>query len=152
MIIGQTVWYRISEDDAVKTNKRRDDADSFMDYLLQLGSMTEPLESFLLNPGFVRHYGPDLEAGTLLPATVVKAYSVYEYDPEEEEDISWAKKTFSGVADIQVHLPGNDILWVEQALEDRTPTDFEQIYPGAPVTVLPAPGLFTCSSPADLLN
>lgn len=150
MMIGQTVWYRISESDANNMNKRRGDMDDFLDHLLELGSLATSLEAYLLNPGFIRHYGRDLTTGDLLPAIVIKPYSMADQSVKAGDD--WAKKSFSGFADLQVHLPGNDLLWVPMAQEDKIPVEYVQLAPGSSITVLPAHGKFTCSSPAELIS
>lgn len=142
MNIGQTVWYRLDDDDADGMNERR-----------------EELAGALNVPGYIARIGAHLEPGMLLPAEVVACYTVQEaverlhpddvdnlYDPE---DLRQPHITFSGFADIRVKLPGNDTLWLPWTQQDRQCKAVQGR--GHGTTSMPRKGLFTTSAPAELL-
>lgn len=95
----------------------------------------------------------NVKAGELYPALVIRAYSVSErVSSEETNDTYWADKSFSGVCDIRVLLPGigND-LWVPEAEHDDYPVqEVKPLHPG-PVNVLPGLGKFMTVQPTDLI-
>jgi hypothetical protein len=151
MIPGQTVFYRITYGQAEKVNKRRKDAEKFRELLSLLPDRQEILRDFL-SSGFVVHYGSPVKGGELLPAVVVRAYSALErehIDPSSNGPSGWARKAFSGVADIRVILPGNDDLWVPGAQLDMSP--ISSTSKGQGVTAIPEFGKFVSSAPATLI-
>lgn len=140
MNIGQTVFYRISREDAEAVNRRREPA------------------SLRLRTGSQWHVGDTVEVGELLPACVVRCYSQAETGHDQFGDpvTTWEGSAgdinmfFSGIADIRVILPGNDVLYVHHAAEDMSPL-FSPSGKGHGNTALPDFGKFTQSSPGSLL-
>lgn len=139
MNIGSTVWYRLTEEDAEKVNRWRNTASKYRS------------SKGFCSTGCQEHFGNRVNAGELLPATVVRCYSaaamgheVYGFPAAPD-----AVKDFSGVAGIRVLLPGNDVLYVPKAKMDMNPVSDETM--GHGVTSLPAHGMFTASIPAPLL-
>lgn len=157
MIQGMTVFYRLKHSEAEKVNKRRADAEKFRkmmagltDFQLDI-DVVDILKEFLVS-GYVVHYGEEVKGGVLLPAQVIRAYSVTERgtnDPDSGGPQSWANKAFSGIADLKVSLPGNDFLWVPQAKMDRAPRSHTGT--GQGVTAMPDYGMFVTTPPAQLI-
>lgn len=141
MQIGQQVYYRVSAKDAEKVNRWRRRA---------AGNLVQHQQE---DNGKQIHFGMEIETGQLLPATVVVAYNAEQKGFARGHDyISGTdrKLSFSGVADIRVLLPGNDVLFVPGAVEDKSPSisyDF-----GHGITALPDYGMFTQCQPAELLG
>ena len=89
----------------------------------------------------------------IFPATVVTCYSAgtighNSFGEKVEQD---SYKIFSGVADLNVHLPGK-ILYVHNAKEDVSPTVLPEGLYGHGVTPIPRYGMYTQASPAPLLS
>lgn len=140
MQIGQTVYYRLSRTGAEVVNRRRD---------LAYVRMSERHE----NDGMQIHFGTRVEEGQLLPATVVVAYNAHDkgyHGGREHIDGTDTRFNFSGVADIRVLLPGNDVLFVQNAVEDTNCLVDDSM--GHGITALPGYGMFTQSQPAPLLS
>lgn len=169
MNIGQTVFYRLSAQDAEKVNKQRKDALEFHKKLAHAlehmphSSYAMELEIFvpLLGSGYQRHHGLPVEEGMLLPAEVVICYTAAEkgyvgdgrdtpIPLDEEEAKKQLSQDFSGVAALRVSLPGNDVLFVPEAVEDINP-EIERER-GCGITAIPKMGMFTTAVPADLLG
>ena len=89
--------------------------------------------------------GKKVEAGQIFPALVITAFSTFDRVPIEEiHDSSWARKTFSGVADLKVFLPGSADLWVSEAELDESPVPAPQeLQISSSLLVYPAHGKFT---------
>lgn len=141
MQIGQTVYYRVSAEDAEKVNRRRSHA---------LASLSKHQRK---SDGTQIHFGMEIETGQLLPATVVVAYSAEQKGFARGHDyVSGTDRSlsFSGVADIRVLLPGNDVLFVQNAVEDTNCLVDDSM--GHGITALPGYGMFTQSQPAPLLS
>lgn len=83
--LGDTVLYRITQEDADQINRRRADAAANMPVIRH--SKT----------GYMAHYGLEVTAGHQLPAFIICIDNQ--------------------VADLQVGLPGNDILWAPRRRE-----------------------------------
>lgn len=172
MIPGATVWYRVSDEDAEQIYKRRNDAEEFFQRLADIREnfpgahwMDSPDLMAILIPvldsGFQRHFGDVVGPDELLPAEVVRCYTLEEMDPQhnglkewgfdfDEHHYSQAHLMWSGIADIRVSLPGNDVLYVSQAAVDRNCTPSQGR--GHGITSLPAQGRFTTMAPAELLQ
>lgn len=140
MMQGQTVWYRLTEENVQDVNFSRS--------LRAVSSHEMEPEDPIIPAHHPIFHGIPVEDGQIFPAEVIRVYSVYETDKIQEND--WAKRTFSGVADLKVSLPGNDFLYVPVAEEDKDSKEYESN--GVGITVIPARGKFTCSSPAELIN
>lgn len=141
MHIGQMVYYRVSREDADAVNRRRAHAYANLS------------EHQRLSNGTQIHFGTEIEEGQLLPAIVIRAYNAEEKGFARGHDYvsgTDRKFSFSGVADIRVLLPGNDILFVPGAIEDTSPQANYSM--GMGITTLPAHGLFTQATPAELLG
>ena len=141
MQIGQTVYYRVSAEDAEKVNRRRSHA---------LASLSKHQRK---SDGTQIHFGMEIETGQLLPATVVVAYNAHDkgyHGGREHIDGTDTRFNFSGVADIRVLLPGNDVLFVQNAVEDTNCLVDDSM--GHGITALPGYGMFTQSQPAPLLS
>lgn len=157
MQMGQTVYYRLSKQDAENVNKRREYSRDFHNQLKQLGMYEDHVSQRLLAftvSGYVCHMGTPVLEGELLPAHVVVCYSAQDLGHDqygEPYDKPDAYQQFSGVADIRVLLPGSDVLYVPRAKEDMIPTAAEGRH-GHGITALPAPGKFVQSVPAPLLG
>jgi hypothetical protein len=142
VIIGQTVFYRLTFGEAAKVNKWREEGDKFR----AVAGPENPV-------GLIVHFGDPVKGGELLPAEVVRIYSALErthIDPDFSASSEVFQKTFSGIADLRIHLPGNDVLWVPCAhidLECQSHTG-----KGLGVTMLPKYGKFTTVPPAELLD
>lgn len=147
MNIGQTVFYRLDDDDVEAVTKLRD--------------ATVVIHENTEWPEYVNLlYGSQIKAGDLLPAEVVACYTVEEaisrlhpgdtYNLYNAEDRRQPHITFSGFADIRVKLPGNDILWLPWVQQDRQCKAVQGR--GHGTTALPQKGLFTTSAPAELLS
>lgn len=147
MNIGQTVWYRLDEDDAEAVRRLRS---------VEIVVHGETDFPEVVNP----LYGNEVHDGDMLPAEVVACYTVEEavlrlhpddaenlYDPEDRRH---PHITFSGFADLRVKLPGNDTLWLPWAQQDRNCKAVQGR--GHGVTSTPRKGLFTTSAPAELLG
>jgi hypothetical protein len=145
--IGQTVFYRLDDDDIEAVRR------------LRRGVTTFDNEGFAFAEAVNLLYGSEIKEGDLLPAEVVACYTVEEavlklhqddvdnlYDAEDRRQ---PHITFSGFADIRVKLPGNDILWLPWAQQDRQCKAVQGR--GHGTTALPQKGLFTTSVPAELL-
>jgi hypothetical protein len=149
MNLGQTVFYALTAEDALKMNDRRKDAHSSNYMKDRTGE----------GPGAVMHYGDTLTAGMLLPAEVVRMYSIAEREQElgvalsssEYATPAWKCKTFA-CADIQVKLPGNDHLFVRRAEIDHSPRGLMDSPFGVSITLQPANGKFTVCLPASLIE
>lgn len=158
MNIGQRVYYRISQADAAARNQHLQDYQKLKDLVVRhdektpqhlgAGRLMEMLATALVRPE-----GDYVVIGELLPADVVRCYSAGEcggYFGRDEPENSNAGADFSGKADLQVLMPGNDVLFIMGAIEDLSPkaaTDW-----GHGVTSLPAHGMFTTNHPASLLG
>lgn len=140
MQIGQTVYYRLSRTGAEVVNRRRELAYT-------------KLSGHPDNDGMQFHFGTKVEEGQLLPATVVVAYNAHDkgyHGGREHIEGTDARLNFSGVADIRVLLPGNDVLFVQNAVEDTNCLANGNM--GHGITALPDYGMFTQSQPAELLS
>lgn len=153
---GQTVFYRLTYKNAAAVNKRREDSKDFMKLIREIPEdMSDEMTllwSRLYESGYQWHYGDLVKGGELLPATVVRAYSVYEMgtkDPNGDNTEGWSRKAFSGIADLRVLLPGNDILWVPGARKEDTGTSHTG--KGQGITLMPSFGKFTTAVPATLI-
>ena len=158
MNIGARVFYRVSSYDARKRNthlleyqKLRDlwtTHDQGAPQHLGAGKLMEMLTTALVFPE-----GNFIVIGELLPADVVRCYAAGEvngYFGRDAPEHPNPSRDFSGKADIRVLLPGNDVLFVAEAVEDVNPkaaTDW-----GHGITALPAHGMFTSAQPATLLG
>lgn len=141
MQIGQMVFYRLSRNDADRVNYRRRRG---------VENMTKHKQT---DDGSQIHFGIQVEEGQLLPATVVVAYNAHDkgyHGGREHIEGTDARFSFSGVADIRVLLPGNDVLFVQNAVEDTNCLANGNM--GHGITALPDYGMFTQSQPADLLS
>jgi hypothetical protein len=138
MMVGQTVWYRISDEDVEQIGRRRMDAINSHFLVDQTGA----------GSGAVMHFGDKVERGELLPAEVVRIYSHADLGTQDEIFPELAATTFGGKADIRVKLPGSDILYVPKASmgTDRGQT----VKYGLGKTHLPPLGTFTVVAPAEL--
>jgi hypothetical protein len=87
--------------------------------------------------------------GQLLPATVLKCYTAQKLGHDNFGDLSDDPQQSSGVADLNVQLPGR-LLFVAKAMEDMSPKAVNEY--GTGITAYPAPGKFTQISPASLLS
>jgi hypothetical protein len=94
-----------------------------------------------------RNVGSEL-LGKTFPALVIQAYSAAERT-DENDDQDWARKTFSGVADLNVFIPGK-IWWVPLAEEDYNPTPSPNQYGGS-IHVIPEIGKFIRNTPPSLI-
>lgn len=140
MIDGMTVFYRLKHSEADKVNRWRAEGKSFREAAGEE------------NTGLIVHCGDEVKGGMLLPATVIHAYSIAERgtdDPSVDNTEGWARRAFSGIADLKVNLPGNDFLWVPGAKLDRTPQS--QTGRGSGITAMPAFGMFVTTPPAQLV-
>lgn len=97
--IGRLVHYRLSEDDAVKVNRRRTTGTAILDSILK--------EKWPL--GAQAHIGNAAAAGDVVPLLIVRVWP-NEYD----------NGTVPGVNG-QAFLDGNDVLWVTSAREGDKP-------------------------------
>lgn len=142
MTPGMTVFYRLSEENVADINFSRS----------RVSIMTQDKDGNTVNVIHHIFHGKTVHAGMLLPAEVMYAYSVAEHvpaDPDSGGPLEWARKAFSGYADLRVKLPGNDTLWVPEAEED---TNCKPSYSrGQGVTSVPGYGKFTRSTPAPLI-
>lgn len=141
MIIGQTVFYRLTYSQSEKVNGWRVAGKNFLDS----AGDESPV-------GFVIHVGEPVRGGELLPAVVVRAYNAVErphIDPDFGAPEQACKNVFSGVADLRVLLPGNDILWVPDAHLDME--CMAHTGRGIGATMLPKMGKFTTTAPAELV-
>lgn len=86
--------------------------------------------------------------GKVYPAVVMHAYSAAERT-DENDDVNWARKTFSGVADLNVMFPGR-LQLVYEAEEDDNPEPAANQY-GSSLHVIPRLGKFTRIPPPDLI-
>jgi hypothetical protein len=147
---GQTVYYRLTDQDAIDIEiSRRAVAPALYD---GDNMVTIP-------PRHVFHGAP-VEADGMLPAEIVTVYSEFDAKsgfkcdkvPFSEPD-KRSHRLFSGVADIRVKLPGNDVLWVPRAQWDPNPViaKYSESY-GVGNYVIPKPGLFTVVQPPSLLT
>jgi hypothetical protein len=167
--IGQTVFYRLSAEDAEKVNKRREDAEFFHRKLSEAAEYkggafsAHTIEGLvpLLGSGYQQHHGLPVTEEMLLPAEVVICYTAAEkgyvgdgrdtpIPLDEEEAKKQLSQDFSGMAALRVSLPGNDVLFVPEAVEDINP-EIERGR-GCGITAMPKPGMFTTAVPADLLS
>ena len=163
MNIGDRVFYRMSREDAGKVNQLRLDYKNYLGLIQRhreamlakfpdlSGTDLELLDDAGDHSGFQPHIGDMVTVGMLLPADVVLCYSIAELGDENliVHDAD-PKKIFSGVADLRVLLPGNDVLWVPRAMEDDSPEPQEGR--GYGVTSLPKHGMFTTNQPASLVR
>lgn len=92
---------------------------------------------------------PMIVEGQLLPATVLKCYSAQEMGHDSFGSPSDDPQQSSGVADLNVQLPGR-LLFIAKAMEDMSPKAVNEY--GTGITAYPAPGKFTQISPATLLS
>lgn len=142
---GMTVYYRLSEENVNDIRYQR--------HVVVEGLTPGTPKEFHIRNIF---HGAPVEIGMVCPAEVFKPYSIYEYAEENnlmkasDYNESEAKKTFSGYADLRVHLPGNDTLWVPRAKMDWNPS-VAGIFFGVGTTVVPEIGKFTVVQPAPLL-
>ncbi len=83
---GRIVHYRLSEQDAEQINRRRDHAKRFAE------------DNTHMTPGWQRHIGNRVNAGEVVPMTIV---------------VVWQGHLVNG----QASLDGNDCLWVTSASE-----------------------------------
>ncbi len=95
--IGMTVLYRLTAEEALATNKRREDARQNVD------KMREE------RPGFQAHVGGNVSEGDIFPMMVTSVWS--------------GPNAING----QVLLDGNDSLWVTSSAEGDEPGQWEPI-------------------------
>ena len=163
MRIGQTVYYRLTEEDAKSVNMRRLKYqelrrmfvrhDEKTPQHLGAGHLFEMMALALTAPE-----GDPVDKGMLLPAEVVRCFSAAEIGHDMFGDAPGEGSgpgillgvAFSGIASLRVSLTGNDTLWVDRAKEDVNPLADHSF--GHGVTALPACGMFTQSVPAELFN
>lgn len=142
---GMTVYYRLSEENVQDVNFSRK-LRAISEY--ETGP-TDPI----VKPIHSIFHGAPVKTGMVCPAEVFKPYSVYEHLKENgglQDGTADDKKSFSGFADLRVHLPGNDTLWVSRAVMDPNPSASDAFF-GLGVTVVPEIGKFTVVQPAPLL-
>ena len=101
VFVGLTVLYRITEEQALATNKRREDARQNREKMRQE------------RPGFQAHIGHGIEAGDRFPMIITQVF------PSESEGVNG-----------QVFLDGSDSLWVTMIQEGDAPGQFEPIMDG----------------------
>lgn len=158
MNIGDRVFYRISGDDARNRNNHLIEYQRLRDMVVRhdqktpehlgAGRLMEMLATALIAPE-----GNFITIGELLPADVLRCYSAEEaggYFGRDMPEHPKPSADFSGKADIRVLLPGNDVLFVPESLEDVNPKSATGW--GLGVTALPAHGKFTTAIPASLLG
>jgi hypothetical protein len=141
VIQGQTVYYRLSEENFADVNHQRD----MKATVLTMYDGIEHVHIF---------HGAPVSIGMVLPAEVVRCYSQYAYDRliHPRTVSTRSKKHFSGFADIRVKLPGNDILWVPLAeMDDNPKKDGELGEHGVGYLTVPEVGKFTVVMPAPLI-
>lgn len=102
--IGLMVLYRLTEEEALATNKRREDARQNLD------KMREE------RPGFQAHVGNQVSEGERVPMILTKVKN--EFNPN-----------YHGVNG-QVLLDGTDSLWVTSVEEGDQPGEWEAIMDG----------------------
>ena len=102
--IGRMVLYRLTEEEALATNKRREDARQNAE------KMREE------RPGFQAHVGYQVSEGRVFPMLI----------------IAWKITVEDGHLSVngQVFLDGNDSLWVTDAMEGDEPGQWEAITDG----------------------
>jgi threonine aldolase len=88
-VLGQIVYYMLSQRDADAVNRHR------TDYMLNRDAVSSGP-----GPGYVAHIGTDAKRGDVLPATVV---ALHYYDQP--------------AANLQVHLDGTDTFWAAATTE-----------------------------------
>lgn len=158
MNMGDRVFYRISGDDARKRNSHLLEYQKLRDLWvahdnkapehLGAGYLMTMLATALIYPE-----GNFITIGELLPADVVRCYSAGEvggYFGRDMPENPKPSSDFSGKADIRVLLPGNDVLFIAEAVEDVNPKSASGW--GHGITSLPEHGKFTTASPASLLG
>lgn len=158
MNMGDRVFYRISGEDARKRNNHLLGYQKLRDMVVRhdqktpehlgAGRLMEMLATALIAPE-----GKFIIIGELLPADVVRCYSAEEAQGYFGRDMPEHPKPsadFSGKADLRVLLPGNDVLFVPEALEDVSPKSASGW--GHGTTSLPEHGKFTTAAPASLLG
>lgn len=91
--LGRIVHYKLTEQDAVMINRRRDDFDAF-----RLGDGRGKRGT-----GHVAHVGNTVRGGDVFPARVVRVF------PGGTED--------NGVCNLQVDLDGTDTYWATSRIE-----------------------------------
>lgn len=98
--------------------------------------------------------GREVQKGEVLPAIVLKAYSTFDRlikeDVEDIKDTVWAKRTFSGVADLKVFLPMSFDIYLFEIEMDDNPTPAPQQHFSS-LLVYPALGKFTTVEPPPLI-
>ena len=102
--IGLMVLYRLTEEDALATNKRREDARQNLDRMREE------------RPGFQAHVGNQVSVGERVPMILTKVWN--EFNPN-----------YHGVNG-QAFLDGNDSLWVISVGEGDQPGEWEAIMDG----------------------
>ncbi len=103
--IGRMVLYRLTEEEALATNKRREDARRNVEKMRAE------------RPGFQAHYGPHVSEGETRPMVVTEVW------PTKDSPLA---KGVNG----QVFLDGNDTLWVTSVEEGDQPGQWEAITDG----------------------
>lgn len=141
---GQTVFYRLSEENVWDIKRMREAVAS--------------VYSFDGQTHINFFHGAPVEIGMMCPAEVFRCYSEFEekYNFKLPKTITFpdpqAMRNFSGYADLRVHLPGNDVLWVPLAkLDDNPVAAPNQVNVGSGLLVLPGIGKFTVVLPPPLI-
>ncbi len=101
--IGLMVLYRLTEDDAKKTNMRREDARQKIEKMREENQI-DP------RPGFQCHVGNFVDVGDHVPMVVTMASA--------------------GIVNGKAFLDGNDTLWVVGAIEGGAVGEWEPITNG----------------------
>lgn len=104
---------------------------------------------YAMDRDFIIDWQVLVEKGQLLPAIVMKCYTAQELGHDSFGDPSEDRQQSSGVADLNVQLPGH-LTFVPKAVEDMSPKAVNEY--GTGITAYPAPGKFTQISPASLLS
>lgn len=134
MNIGDTVWYRITNNDIIRVYAARESAS-------QVRTWDNGIQ------GWVSAFdGDKLSAGELLPAQVVRMYTHTDLGTKDEFFPELASTTFGGVADIRVSLPGSDVLYIRRAEMDMTNGESQN------GSYIPPVGKFSIVGPKELPN
>lgn len=141
MMIGQTVWYRVSQSDVYRVFIQRERIRVFGEAGWDDEVTTEMYE--------VNH-GDAVTAGELLPADVIRIYSHQDLGTQDDIFPELAHSTFGGVADIRVKLPGNDDLYLPKARMDNETG--QTVKYGVGTMYLPPHGTFTIIGHSELTN
>ena len=141
MMIGQTVWYRVSDADLSEIFLQRERIRVFGG-----GGYDDPVTTEL----YAVNQGDPVKTGELLPADVIRIYSHLELGTQDDIFPELAHSTFGGVADIRVKLPGNDDLYVPKARMDNE--SGQTVKYGVGTMYLPPHGTFTIIGHSELTN